>query len=1169
MNAVPETRRERVELLRQRLREKVLVLDGATGTALQDENLTAADFGGEALEGCNENLVFTRPDVVKRISQKYLEAGADIVETNTFGATPLVLGEYGLSDKAFEVNKIACELARAACAEFSTPEWPRFVAGSIGPTTKAISVTGGITFDELAAHYYEQVRGLYAGGADYFLIETCNDTTNIKACLAGIDKLHSEVDVPLPIAISGTIEPMGTMLAGQGVDALCTSLTNRDLLYIGLNCATGPEFMTDHIRTLAAMAPFPVACVPNAGLPDENGQYLETPDLLGNVISRFLERGWLNVLGGCCGTHSGHVKKLRALADKATPRVIAPSKASRLSGVEFLEITDEMRPVLVGERTNVIGSKKFRDLIVEGKWEEAAEVGRAQVKKGGAIVDVCLSNPDRNELEDLHKFMPELVKKVRVPIMIDSTDHKVIEEALKLVQGKAIINSVNLEDGLERFDHVLPLAKKYGAAVVVGCIDDDPQQGMGVTRERKLSIAQREFDLLTKKYGIPAEDIYWDALVFPCGTGDAQYVGSAVETIEGVKLLKEHFPGTRTVLGISNVSFGLPAVGREALNAVFLYHCVKSGLDLAIVNSEKIPRFGTLTAEEVKICEDLLWNRGADPVAAFATFFRAAKPKNKEVKAELPLDERLASYIVEGTKEGLFADLDLKRREAKPLDIINGPLMRGMDTVGRLFNKNEMIVAEVLQSAEAMKAAVTHLEPYMEKLDTAVRGTVVLATVKGDVHDIGKNLVDIILSNNGFRVINLGIKIPSEQLIKAVKEHKPDILGLSGLLVKSAMQMEISAGDLAQAGINVPILVGGAALSQNFTDKRIAKAYGSGLVAFAREAMGGLDLAKTIVDKERRPAFEAELRERQKRLQETVTETEAAKGPRGTSRSTDVPVLTEVFAPPGFERRLIRGQSLDLIWKYVNNLVLYYRHLGVPGEAVKLWQKGDQSALAANPSGAKLLELAAVVEEVKTEVKRTGLMAPEAVYQFFRASSEGNALRLHDPAGKHTEAQFDFPRQHKANGLCISDYVNPAGAAPDSMALFCVTAGKGIRARTEEFKKRGEYLKAHVLAALAVETAEAYAEMLHGQLRALWGFPDSPEMTMMERFQAKYRGCRYSFGYPACPRLDDQAILWKLLRPEEIGVQLTDGFMMDPEASVSALVVQHPAAKYFGVGDGE
>jgi 5-methyltetrahydrofolate--homocysteine methyltransferase len=1170
MIKVPETRRERVELLRKRLRERVLVLDGATGTALQDEKLTAADFGGEALEGCNENLVFTRPDVVRRISQKYLAAGADIVETNTFGATPLVLGEYGLSDKAFEVNKIACELARDACREYSTPEWPRFVAGSIGPTTKAISVTGGITFDELAAHYYEQMRGLYAGGADYFLIETCNDTSNIKACLAGIDRFHATLDprdpqqVPLPVAISGTIEPMGTMLAGQGVDALCTSVANRDLLYIGLNCATGPEFMTDHIRTLAGMAPFPVACVPNAGLPDENGKYLETPELLGNVVSRFLERGWLNVLGGCCGTHAGHVKKLRALADAATPRKIAPVRASRLSGVDYLEITDEMRPVLVGERTNVIGSKKFRELIVAGKWEEAAEVGRAQVKKGGQIVDVCLSNPDRNELEDILRFMPELLKKVRAPIMIDSTDHRVIEEALKLVQGKAIINSVNLEDGEERFAHVLPMAKKYGAAVVVGCIDDDPNQGMGVTRQRKLEIARREYKLLTEKYGIPPEDIYWDALVFPCGTGDAQYVGSAVETIEGVRLLKEAFPGTRSVLGISNVSFGLPAVGREALNCVFLYHCVKSGLDLAIVNSEKIPRYGSLTPEEIKICEDLLWNRGDDPVAAFAAFFRAHQPHKKEVKHELPLDERLASYVVEGTKEGLFADLELKLKEAKPLEIINGPLMNGMDTVGRLFNKNEMIVAEVLQSAEAMKAAVTFLEPHMEKLDTAVRGTVVLATVKGDVHDIGKNLVEIILSNNGFRVINLGIKVPSEQLIKAVREHKPDILGLSGLLVKSAQQMEISAGDLAQAGIDVPILVGGAALSQNFTDKRIAKAYGKGLVAFAREAMGGLDLAKTLVDKEKRPAFERDLRERQRRLQESGAEAEAAKGPRAAGRSPEVPVSVKPFAAPDLERHLLRGQSLDLIWKYVNHLVLFYRHLGVPGEAVKLWQKGDRSALEAHPSGPKLLELNAILDELKVEVKRSGIMEPQAVYQFFRAESSDRKLSL--PAAG---ASFEFPRQHKANGLCISDYVNPAGAPADAIALFCVTAGKGVRARTEELKKRGEYLRAHALAALAIETAEAYAEMLHAQLRAQWGFPDPPEMTMMERFQAKYRGCRYSFGYPACPRLDDQAILWKLLRPEEIGVQLTEGFMMDPEASVSALVVQHPDAKYFGVGEGE
>ena len=1177
MQKFNDTRLARTTLLRERLKSKVLVLDGATGTALQDENLTAKDFGGEAYEGCNEYLVITRPDVVRRVHDRYLEAGADIVETNTFGGTPMVLGEYDLSERTHEINYLACKIARDSCEAFSTPEWPRFVAGSIGPTTKAISVTGGITFDELAEQFYQQVKGIYDGGADYFLIETCNDTSNIKACLAGIDRLHKEVEVPLPVAISGTIEPMGTMLAGQGVEALLTSVQHRDLLYIGLNCATGPEFMTDHVRTLAEMAPFPVACVPNAGLPDENGQYLETPELVGNVISRFIEKGWLNVLGGCCGTHRGHVRRLREIADASHPRPLPDPHASRLSGVEYLEVTDEMRPLLVGERTNVIGSKKFRDLIVAGKWEEAAEVGRAQVKKGAHIVDVCLSNPDRNEREDVARFMPELLKKVRVPIMIDSTDHEVIEDALKLVQGKAIINSINLEDGLERFEHVLPLAKKYGAALVVGCIDDDPLQGMGVTRERKLAIAEREFKILTEDYGILPEDIYWDALVFPCGTGDEQYVGSAVETIEGVRLLKERFPGTKSVLGISNVSFGLPAVGREALNCVFLYHCVKSGLDCAIVNSEKIPRYGSLSPEEIKICEDILWNRGDDPVAAFAAFFRAAKPKTKEVKAELPLDERLASYIVEGTKEGLFADLELKLKEAKPLEIINGALMRGMDKVGVLFNKNEMIVAEVLQSAEAMKAAVTYLEPLMEKTDTALRGTIVLATVKGDVHDIGKNLVEIILSNNGFKVVNLGIKIPSEQLIAAVKEHKPDMVGLSGLLVKSAMQMELSAGDLKEAGINVPILVGGAALSQNFTDKRIAKAYGKeSLVAYAKDAMSGLELAKQLTDKERRPLLEKTLRDRQTAAQAEAAASTAAPAVRTTTRSTTVPVLESVMHPSDFERRVIRGQALDHVWKYVNYQVLYYRHLGIPGEAVKLWQKGDRAALEAHPHGAKMLEFAGLVEELKAEAKRETYLAVEAVYQFFPAASQGNSLYLFRP-GQDIDskplASLEFPRQAKADGLCLADFAQPMGWAkehgPDAVAMFCVTAGKGVRARTEELKKKGEYLKAHALAALAIETAEAYAELLHGQLRAQWGFPDAPDLTMMERFQAKYRGCRYSFGYPACPRLEDQKILWDLIHPEEIGVNLTEEFMMDPEASVSALVFQHPSAKYFGVGEHE
>ncbi len=1172
------SRESRVSLLKQRLKTHVLVLDGATGTALQNEKLTAQDFGGESLEGCNEALVLYRPDIIKKVHVGYLQAGADIVETDTFGATPFVLGEYGLTDRAYEINKKACEIARAACDEFSTPEWPRFVAASIGPTTKALSITGGITFDELANNYYEQVRGCYDGGADYYLIETCNDTLNIKACLEGIDRLNKEVPVALPVAVSGTIEPMGTMLAGQSIDALLTSLEHRDLLYIGLNCATGPEFMTDHLRTLARLAPFPVACVPNAGLPDENGKYLETPELLGGVVERFIEKGWLNLLGGCCGTHSGHVKRLRELADKAKPRVIEAQHASRLSGVDFLEITDEMRPVLVGERTNVIGSKKFRELITAGKWEEASEVGRAQVKKGAAIIDVCLSNPDRDELADIRQFLPELVKKIRVPVMIDSTDEKVIHESLKMLQGKAIINSINLEDGEERFEKVLPLAKKYGAALVVGCIDDDPQQGMGITRARKLSIAEREYKLLTEKYGIHPEDIYWDALVFPCGTGDEQYKGSAVETIEGIRLLKERFPGTRSVLGVSNVSFGLPTTGREALNAVFLYHCTRAGLDLAIVNSEKIPRYSSLTEAEINICNDLLWNRGEDPVAAFAAFFRSAAPKKKEVAQALPLDERLGQYIIEGTKEGLYADLDLKLKEAKPLAIINGPLMRGMDTVGRLFNKNEMIVAEVLQSAEAMKAAVSYLEPFMEKTDTSLRGTIVLATVKGDVHDIGKNLVEIILSNNGFRVINLGIKIPSEQLIKAVREHKPDLLGLSGLLVKSAQQMEISAGDLLNAGIDVPILVGGAALSSNFTDKRIAKAYGDGLVTYAKDAMSGLELAKTILDKERGLSFRQEQKQRQLGLQQMASEEVKPTASASQKRSGQVPVSTQIPKAPDFDRHVIRGAALDHVWKFVNNIVLYNRHLGMPGDVVKLWQKQDKAALAAHGNGAKMLEFAGIVEDLKNELRSSGLMKLGAVYQFFPAASDGNALLLFPGSMKSLPsdpiARFDFPRQIKEDGLCLADYANPLKEMKqihdlDPVALFCVTAGPGIREHAEKLKNEGHYLRAHALSALALETAEAYAEMVHAQLRAAWGFPDSPDMTMMERFQAKYRGCRYSFGYPACPRLEDQEILWRLLRPEEIGVQLTEGFMMDPEASVSALVYHHPSAKYFSVGKDE
>ncbi len=1162
--------------LKEQLKNKILVLDGAMGTAIQGCHLTPKDFGGENLEGCNEHLILTRPDVIQEIHESYLEAGCDIVETNTFGATPLVLEEYGLGAKAYEINVAAAQLARKACEKYATVDRPRFVAGSIGPTTKAISVTGGVTFEELIQNFYEQARGLYDGGVDYFLIETCQDTRNIKAALLGIDKLFEEKSVRLadriPIAISGTIEPMGTMLAGQPVEALLTSLLHRDLLYIGLNCATGPEFMTDHIRSLARLSPFPVACVPNAGLPDEEGRYLETPQMIGQVVERFLQNGWINLLGGCCGTTPEHIRLLSELAARYKPRILSREKRAVLSGIDYLEITEEMRPVIVGERTNVIGSKKFKELICENRFDEASEIARAQVKKGAQIMDVCLANPDRNELEDMECFLNKVIHKIKVPLMIDSTDAQVIEKALAYCQGKAIINSVNLEDGEERFEKVVPLAKKFGAALVVGCIDDDPKQGMAVTRQRKLQVAERSHELLVKKYGIPEEDIYWDALVFPCATGDAQYVGSAVETIEGIRLIKQKYPRTKTVLGVSNVSFGLPSTGREVLNSIFLHHCVEAGLDLAIVNSEKLERFSSIPPEEVQLADDLLWNRGADPVAAFAAHFRGQKSRQVVDKSKIPLEERLASYIIEGSKDGLYDDLQEALKKQTPLEIINGPLMKGMDEVGRLFNDKQLIVAEVLQSAESMKAAVGFLEPFMEKNDSASRGKVLLATVKGDVHDIGKNLVDIILSNNGFEVINLGIKIPPEQLIAAIKEHHPDIVGLSGLLVKSAQQMVVTAEDFSKAKTTPPMLCGGAALSSNFVDKKIAVAY-DGTVIYAADAMSGLSLAKTIVDGEKFAEFKKCLDTRRLQAGGDVKIVEKKlEAPDAASEAKRAPHIEIVQNPPppsDWERHILKNTPIEQVWQYVNPLMLYGRHLGVKGDVIRKWQSGQKI-------DSKSEEIFEAVSQVKKRYKTN--LKPKAVYQFFRVVSEGNLLTVYgstgspcsdNPNSAHPElveglqCVFTFPRK----SLCLSDFVNPTGAAPDNIAMFCTTVGEGIRDVADELKKKGHYLESIVLQVLALESAEAYAEWLHAQIRKIWGFPDSPEMTMMERFQAKYRGKRYSFGYPACPNLEDQKRLFQILKPEEIGIELTEGFMMDPEASVSAIVFHHPQAIYFSVGE--
>jgi 5-methyltetrahydrofolate--homocysteine methyltransferase len=1159
--------KHRNALLQAQAANRILVLDGAMGTAIQDLKLSDADFGGADLEGCNENLVLTRPELIQQIHEKYLSVGCDIIETNTFGSTPLVLDEYKLGSKAYEISKIAAELAVKAAQKYSTDSQPRFVAGSIGPTTKAISVTGGVTFQQLIDNYYVQCKGLMDGGCDYLLIETAQDSRNIKSALLAIEKLEHEYQQEILVAVSGTIETMGTMLAGQSVEAFFAAVMHKPLFYIGLNCATGPEFMTDHIRTLSKLSPFKVACIPNAGLPDEDGCYVETPDSMAKVLNNFMSNGWINFIGGCCGTNYDHIKKFSEIAKNFKPRTVSQVKKSYLSGIEFLEVGDDMRPIIVGERTNVIGSKKFKTLITNNSFEEASDVGRAQVKSGAAIVDICLSNPDRNEIEDMKSFMEKAIKVIKAPIMIDSTDEKVIELALTYCQGKSIINSINLEDGEKRFEEVVPLARSYGAALVVGTIDEDPIKGMAVTADRKLQVATRSHKLLTQNFNFPEEDIYFDPLVFPCATGDENYIGSAKETIEGIRLIKKQFPFCKTVLGISNISFGLPAAGREVLNAVFLNHCVEAGLDLALVNSEKLERFANIPAHELELSNNLLFNiktqANPDPIAAFAAHFRERKKVSTVDRTSIPIDQRLSKNIVDGSKEGLLEDLETLSKTTKPLDIINGPLMRGMDEVGKLFNANKLIVAEVLQSAEVMKAAVAYLEPLMEKTEASNRGKILLATVKGDVHDIGKNLVDIILSNNGYQVINLGIKIPPEVLIENVRKHNPDIIGLSGLLVKSAQQMVITAEDLSNAGITTPMLVGGAALSRSFTEKRILPAY-KGPVLYANDAMNGLDLANQIQNKEKFKAILSEIEITRKNVANAVQAPKAEASAPVTKSS--IANAKDIPAPPDFTRHVIKDLPIDRMWKFINPLMLYTRHLGIKAKSAKLLGDLDEgrikeSAVAAEDP--KALEIWKQVQEIKSEYRGTQLFSPKAVYQFFKAHSFESKIFV---SNSSKEIEFDFPRQNKSPYLCISDYVSKT-PNQDNLAMFVVTAGNQVRETAEKLKESGQFLKCHALQALALETAESTAEWMHGFLRGLWGFPDSTELSMLERFQARYRGKRYSFGYPACPRLDDQELLWQLLNPTDIGVQLTEGFMMDPEASVSAIVFHHPEATYFSVGN--
>ena len=1158
--------KESYEELKKDLGNKIVMLDGAMGTMLQAENLTSDDFGGEKYEGCNDYLVLTKPDVIKKIHKKYLQAGSDIIETNTFGALDIVLHDYGLEDKAFEMNKKAAEIVNEAIKEYreENPEKTRnlYVAGAIGPSNKSISVTGGVTFDELIHSYYTATSGLLAGGVDLILFETIQDTRNLKAAYLGLQKAMSE-NYYVPLMLSFTIESTGTTLAGQTADAFYYAVNHMNPLSIGLNCATGPEFMTQFLKKLNEVSNTYISVYPNAGLPNEEGKYEETPVTLAEKIEPFFKNGYLNIVGGCCGTTPEFIKKIKEKAEKYEPREVDKNKnENALSGLISLEVPKD-RPIYVGERTNVIGSRIFKNLIASEQFDEATEIARLQIKGDADVIDICLANPDRDELSDMKNFLEQVAKFAKIPIMLDSTDIKVIEEGLKYLQGKGIINSINLEDGEEKFDKMAKIIKKYGAAVVVGLIDEE---GMAVSLEKKLAVARRSYKLLTEKYGIDERDIIFDTLVFPVATGDQKYIGSATATIEAIRKIKKEMPKVKTILGVSNISFGLPLAGREVLNSYYMQKAYEAGLDFGIVNTEKLIPIKDISDKEKELSENLLFNTNDDTVAEFVAFYREKKGVQKTVDVStLTTEERVAKLVVEGSKKDLHQLLDVLLEKYKPLDIINGPLMDGMDEVGRLFNNNDLIVAEVLQSAEVMKASVSYLEQFMEKSDASQKGTVIMATVKGDVHDIGKNLVGIIIGNNGYNVIDLGINTPAEKIREAIIEHKADFVGMSGLLVKSAMEMVNTVGVLKEAGIDIPIFVGGAALTEKFTVNKIEPSYENNIVIYSKDAMTALADLNKMIDAEKFEEFKAYLQKRRDLLL-VKSEEELAKLDVRQSVSSikdqdgdfdfskvELPKYNfeKIYKPETLNRQIITNISAKEVFKYLNLQMLIGKHLGLKSVVNNLLEQGDERVTKIYNEIIDIINHGDEYFDIK------------AVYKYFPTRKNGEKIEVLSDDLQTVIETFEFPRQKFGKYYSLNDYISPEGI--DYMGLFVVSAGEKSRLASNELMEKGEFYRGHLVNSVGLEIAEATAEYIHRIMREDVGIFDPADITQDEIFKSKYQGTRYSFGYPACPDLSDQEKLFKLLKPETYGIKLTEGYMMYPEASVSAIVFSQPFTKYFNI----
>jgi 5-methyltetrahydrofolate--homocysteine methyltransferase len=1154
------------------LTEKIIVVDGAMGTNIQSQNLTADDFGGEHLNGCNEYLVITKPAAIEKVHADFLTAGVDVIETDSFGSASIVLAEYHLEARAYELNLKAAQLAKKVAREFSTPAHPRFVAGSIGPTTKLPSL-GHISFREMSESYYNQTAGLIDGGVDLIMIETCQDILQTKACLTAVFKCFADKKVKLPVITSVTIEQTGTMLMGTEIASALTALEPFDISVIGMNCATGPKEMSENVRYLCSNAPMRVSCIPNAGMPENVGghaHYHLTPEDFSNYLSHFVKDLGVSVVGGCCGTRPDHLRALvnavGTLSPKARIVEFTPS-ASCLYSTSPFNVTPA--PVIVGERANANGSKKFRELLQAEDYDSIVNIGKDQVKEGAHILDLCVAYVGRNEVRDMHEAAFRYNTQVALPVMIDSTEAPVIEEALQLFAGKCIVNSINLEDGEERIKTIVPLCKTYGAAVVALTIDEG---GMAKTAAKKLEIATRIYDLVVGRYHMKPHDLIFDTLTFTLGSGEEEFRKAGIETIEAIRLIKQRYPGVKTLLGVSNISFGLSPHMRHVINSVFLHYAIEAGLDMAIVNAQKILPLYKIDETGRELCRKLIFDERTfdgdtctfDPLKELMAHYADKKSAMKTEKKERSgaIEEILKNRIIDGDKQGLNEDLETALKTYSALDIINTLLLDGMKVVGELFGKGEMQLPFVLQSAEVMKTAVAYLEQYMEKADSTTKGSMVLATVKGDVHDIGKNLVDIILTNNGYKVYNIGIKQPIENIIKTYEEHGADAIGMSGLLVKSTLVMKENLEVLNERGLTVPIVLGGAALTRRYVENDLQAIY-HGVVNYAGDAFDGLHFMEQLKNQgadsfRTRVAPTIAAAEEDSEELFTGAEAKIAMAVKAESMAKRSAVSAEVSipVPPFWGTRVVQDVPLDEIYPFINEAAL------IKGQ----WQvrkgKRSEEEYRSQLEASIYPDLRALKELCKCE----RLLRPKVVYGYFPCQSSGNDVIVYQDDMKTERVRFTFPRQKDDRFLCLSDYFAAVSSGKmDVVAFHMVTMGREASEYSAKLFAANDYKAYLYFHGLSVETTEAFAELWHKKIREELGIADKDAPEIKRLFSQGYRGSRYSFGYSACPNLEDHKKLFELLHPEEIGVVMTDEFMLDPEQSTDAIIIHHPEAKYFNI----